>query len=86
VNEKLGELLARVERAIVEQEGTEEELYSPEPVEESRINPKDEREIERLFEEAEQDRSKAYELKRKLDQLDVFKEYEDRFLDLFKDR
>jgi hypothetical protein len=30
------------------------------------------------------DRSKAYELKNELDRLDVFRDYEDRFLDLFK--
>ena len=29
------------------------------------------------------DRSKAYELKRELDRLEVFADYEDRFLDLF---
>ena len=42
------------------------------------------RQIEQLFEQALQDRSKAYELKRELDRLEVFGEYEDRFLDLFK--
>lgn len=40
--------------------------------------------IERLFREAAQDRSKAFELKQELDRLDVFEQYENRFLDLFK--
>ena len=40
--------------------------------------------IEELFERAAQDRSKAFELKRELDRLGLFKQYEDRFLDLFK--
>jgi proteasome assembly chaperone (PAC2) family protein len=40
--------------------------------------------IERLFDQAKQDRSYAYELKRELDRLEVYREYEDRFLDLFK--
>ena len=40
--------------------------------------------IERLFEEARQNRSKAFLLKDELDRLDVFSQYEDRFLDLFK--
>ncbi len=40
--------------------------------------------IEELFERATQDRSKAFELKRELDRLGLFKQYEDRFLDLFK--
>lgn len=42
------------------------------------------RRIERLFEEARQDRSRAYELKQELDRLGCFDEYEDQFLDLFK--
>jgi hypothetical protein len=37
-----------------------------------------------LFERAVKDRSKAFELKQELDRLGVFKDYEDRFLDLFK--
>ncbi len=41
-------------------------------------------EVERLFEEARKDRSKAEELKAKLDRWDIFGEYEDRFLDLFR--
>jgi len=40
--------------------------------------------IEELFARAETDRSKAFELKRELDRLGLFKQYEDRFLDLFK--
>ncbi|MCM8760963.1 MAG: PAC2 family protein [Candidatus Omnitrophica bacterium] len=41
--------------------------------------------IERLFKEAEKDKSKAIILKRELDRWDLYKIYEDRFLDLFKD-
>jgi hypothetical protein len=44
----------------------------------------DERLIEDLFDQSRTDRSRAYELKRELDRLGVFKQYEDRFLDLFK--
>jgi proteasome assembly chaperone (PAC2) family protein len=40
--------------------------------------------IEELFAKAADDRSKAFELKRELDRLGLFKRYEDRFLDLFK--
>lgn len=39
--------------------------------------------IEELFARAAGDRSKAFELKRELDRLGLFKQYEDRFLDLF---
>jgi len=40
--------------------------------------------IEELFARAAENRSKAFELKRELDRLGLFKQYEDRFLDLFK--
>jgi proteasome assembly chaperone (PAC2) family protein len=40
--------------------------------------------IEKLFEESRQDISKARELKVELDKWNVYKEYEDRFLDLFR--
>lgn len=84
MNEKLGELLSQVEIAMAERTEAEPEEFRAEPVEEEKLRPEDEREIERLFDAAKQDRSKAYELKQKLDQLDVFKDFEDRFLDLFK--
>lgn len=85
VNEQLGEILERVQRDMRRTESTElEEEYSPEPPEEPKLSSADEQRIEELFEQAENDRSKAYELKQLLDQLNVFKEFEDRFLDLFK--
>ena len=40
--------------------------------------------IENLFQEAKTDREKAYDLKDELDRWNLFKFYEDRFLDLFK--
>ncbi|MGE5309340.1 MAG: PAC2 family protein [Deltaproteobacteria bacterium] len=40
--------------------------------------------IEKLFGQAKSDLSKANELKAELDKWNVYKEYEDRFLDLFK--
>jgi hypothetical protein len=40
--------------------------------------------IEKLFEQAKSDISKASELKAELDTWNVYREYEDRFLDLFK--
>jgi hypothetical protein len=87
VEQKLGELLEKVELALQEQsESTslEDEVVQQEPPEEERLSPQDERHLEGLFEQARQDRSKAYELKLELDRLKLYKEYEDRFLDLFK--
>jgi len=40
--------------------------------------------IQRLFREAKKDLSKARELKVELDRWDIYKQYEDKFLDLFK--
>jgi hypothetical protein len=90
MDERLTELLETVERNIKEQQAGEEEDEDEEdefgigPVEEERLSPSDRQRIDRLFAEAVQNRSKAYELKRELDRLEVFQEYEDRFLDLFK--
>lgn len=89
-DEQLGELLSQIEAAMEqnarrEGEQEEEESYDIglEGADEG-LAPEDEQRIERLFEEAARDRSKAYELKRELDRLEAFKDYEDRFLDLFK--
>jgi proteasome assembly chaperone (PAC2) family protein len=94
VEEQLGELLSQVEEQYGQQmsddEDDEDEEESPqvqplepeEPAEESG----DRGRIDDLFEAAARDRSKAFELKRELDRLGLFKEYEDRFLDLFQKR
>ena len=42
--------------------------------------------IDKLFKEARADRKKAHELKQELDRWNLYDMYEDRFLDLFKDR
>ncbi len=84
IERKLGELLSQIESQMEQQREGAEEQFSPEVVEDERIDKDDRQRIEQLFEQATQERSKAYELKRELDRLDVFKEYEDRFLDLFK--
>lgn len=50
------------------------------------LEPADRERIEQLFLQAALDPSKAFELKRELDRLSVFPEYENRFLDLFRPR
>jgi proteasome assembly chaperone (PAC2) family protein len=82
--QQLGELLTQVEKAYRLQRPAEDEEYAPEPAEREQLGTGDEERIERLFEQVAKDRSKAFELKQELDRLGVFKEYEDRFLDLFK--
>jgi hypothetical protein len=49
-----------------------------------RLDETQRRRIEELFQQASRDRSKTFELKRELDLRGAFKEYEDRFLDLFR--
>ncbi len=85
VEEQMGKLIKRVEQAI-DSEQEEEPQFDIGLSEEPKLSDEDERRIETLFRQATQDRSKAYELKRTLDRLEVFDEYEDRFLDLFSNR
>jgi len=84
MEQQLGELLSRVEKEYGQQLSAQEEGYHPEPAEEERLSPAITQRIDGLFEQAKSDRSKAFELKQELDRLGVFKDYEDRFLDLFK--
>jgi uncharacterized protein len=86
---KLGELLAQMQEAIQQGQPNEEPEDADEAAQhadgdEERTSDEDRARIERLFEQAKQDRSSAYELKRELDRLEVYREFEDRFLDLFK--
>ena len=87
--QRLGEMLAHVEKTIREhQSANDEAAEQPSEVEaekESKLKPDDEARIETLFAKAKKDRSRSYELKQLLDQLHVFHDYEDRFLDLFKE-
>lgn len=87
VEKGLEEFLHRLESSV----GTPEEVpvvgadeAEPEkPV--PRLAARDKQRLEALLTAARQDRSRAYELKQELDRLNVFHEYEDRFLDLFKE-
>jgi proteasome assembly chaperone (PAC2) family protein len=82
--------LERAQRAAQERkEEPEEETESAldEALEqdgEPRIAPEVVERIEQLFVQARADRAKAVELKAQLDRHGLFKQYEDRFLDLFK--
>lgn len=92
MEKQLEDLLEQVEAQMAaqrqhEQDEGEDEfgLWSAkEEDEQPRLTREDERRIGELFDQARQDRSKAYELKRELDRIGVFAEYEDRFLDIFK--
>lgn len=94
VDKMLLELLERMQRGEGQEEAEfptpeeddEEPEHTPEPAPPPKptLEPAAKARIERLFRAAEKDRSKAVQLKQELDRLGVFKEYEDRFLDLFK--
>ena len=88
MDEQLGELLAQVEKTYGQQFGEEPEdggyQADGDGEAEKGLHSADQDRIEELFNQAQKNRSKAFELKRELDRLKVFEEYEDRFLDLFK--
>jgi uncharacterized protein len=89
VEHKLGELLERFKQALEEQQDVEgladDEAPEFEPAALEEGPSSEDRElIEKLFRQARRNRSKAYELKRELDRQGLYREYEDRFLDLFK--
>jgi predicted ATP-grasp superfamily ATP-dependent carboligase len=84
MEERLGELLSRVEKEYGHREPDEDETAAGQEPEQERLRSADALRLNALFEQARKNRSKAFELKQELDRLGVFKEYEDRFLDLFK--
>ena len=90
IDEKLLVGIKRLMEAIEQQagEGTppfeSDESEHPGMPPGSPIPEPDRRKIEELFVQAANDRSKAFELKRELDRMDLFGEYENRFLDLFR--
>ena len=90
VEGQLGQVLAQIEQAVgapeAGEESSEEDSWPAPEQDQKRLSPEDERRIEQLFLQARSNKSKAYELKGLLDRLDVFKDYEDRFLDLFTNR
>lgn len=90
MDQNLGDFMKQVEKVIEQQqeesaeEGEDEEFSESPPEEEPGLSADTTRRIEALFDEARQDRGKAFELKQELDRLGVFKDYENRFLDLFQ--
>lgn len=84
VEQRIDELIERIGEEPEDPDGREAEPDDDLESSESKLGIKDEQRIEELFDHAEHDRSKAYELKAELDRLGIFNRYEDRFLDLFK--
>jgi proteasome assembly chaperone (PAC2) family protein len=86
MQEQLDDLVKQIEKNFGPQNGDDGEIYEAEAEveEEKGLKPTQRDQIEDLFTQAEKDRTKAFELKQALDRLGAFKEYEDRFLDLFR--
>ncbi len=85
VEHELGSVLQRLEGSL-DSGGAERTMEAiTQSMESAKESGRDQQRIDELFEIARRDRSRAYELKRELDRLQVFPEYEDRFLDLFKE-
>jgi len=85
MDEHFGNLLAQLEKRLSEKSNEDNESSDVDVLESPPQSDDDRNRIEQLFERAAADRSRAYELKNELDRLGVFKEYEDRFLDLFRE-
>lgn len=86
VERTLEDFLTRMESAVEDPEARTSEFKSLKPDEaHTHAETNDQQYIERLFEEAQHDRTRAYELKQELDRLGLFNQFEDRFLDLFKE-
>ncbi|HYE03422.1 MAG TPA: PAC2 family protein [Phycisphaerales bacterium] len=99
IDQALIQMLERMEKAAGEGEDPESEFASgmeepeaiapprepgPEAPPETQIDYATRQRVEKLFESARRDRRQALKLKQELDRLGVFKQYEDRFLDLFR--
>jgi hypothetical protein len=77
------EQMAQLEASLeYEEDGLDEEVAGVERSLEEEFKMR--RRLERLFRQAERDRSKITDLKVELDRSGLFQEYEDRFLNLFR--
>lgn len=86
VEQGLEKLLLQMVNTTEETEQSSNETTVSQPAKDkSLLNTDDQEHLEALFAIASKDRSRAYELKQELDRLRVFNQYEDRFLDLFKE-
>lgn len=84
MDQQLGAMLNELENAFGQDDAESDEEEAAIVDEPSAISPAQSQQIEDLFRRSAENRAAAYELKHELDRLGVFKQYEDRFLDLFK--
>lgn len=82
--EMLEKMQKQGEAEDVEEGEPEETTSAGEPQPMPSVDAAAQERIERMFQDAKRDRSRAVQLKKELDRLGVFSLYENRFLDLFK--
>lgn len=83
----MDEKMAVIEEKVKDVLALEEQGETPKnPTADKKVPESIMEKIEKMFREAKLDRSKAIILKKELDRWDLYKLYEDRFLDLFKDK
>jgi proteasome assembly chaperone (PAC2) family protein len=86
VEKGLEEFLHRLESSVGSPGAAVGATEEPEPEKAApRLTPREKQHLDELFTAARRERTRAYELKQELDRLNVFHDYEDHFLDLFKD-
>jgi hypothetical protein len=83
MNQQLSAIEERIRQLFPQEKEADEEI--PEDIDEEKVPHYIMEKIEKLFKKVEQDRSAAPELKRELDKWNLYKLYENRFLDLFED-
>ncbi|MDG5815309.1 PAC2 family protein [Chitinispirillales bacterium ANBcel5] len=83
IKEQLPNLLGGEKRELQKEleQITSESIISEQDI----INRNQSEKIEQMFEQVKKDRSKGIELKKLLDEMGVYRDYEDRFLDLFNE-
>ncbi|MBI2922251.1 MAG: PAC2 family protein [Planctomycetes bacterium] len=86
IDRQLTGLVSKIQSAMEVRTDDCENVVEPESPDEPEPGPSDadRARVERLFRQAAQDPARSFELKQELDRLGVFKDYEDRFLDLFR--
>jgi hypothetical protein len=85
VEHTLTDFLKRMEESLNDPQSEQDEGDVQEESPRPGPGTRERRQVEELFTQAMNDRSRAYTLKQELDRLGLFHEYEDRFLDLFKE-
>lgn len=84
LTESMAQIMEEIGHLVIRPRGEEEPGEEVSGEEKGQVPEAVKREIEQLFDEVKKDRASASKLKAELDRWDIFDQYEDRFLDLFR--